>query len=93
MTTLRGVLEDSLAEFLTWLRAAWHADALCREHPDVNFFPERGEDVRPALAICGPCLAQTECEAAGIEGGEHGIWGATTGRDRRRMREGLRTAA
>ncbi len=33
-------------------RPAWHADAACREHPEVDWFPERGDDQGPAKAVC-----------------------------------------
>lgn len=66
---------------------AWQRDALCREHPDVNWFPERGEDTAPAKAICDRCLVQAECLAFVLEHRiEHGIWAATSARQRRVMR-------
>jgi WhiB family redox-sensing transcriptional regulator len=65
----------------------WHRDSLCREYPDVNFFPERGEDAQPARAICAVCLVAPECLAYALdEHVEHGAWAGTTGRERRRLR-------
>lgn len=66
---------------------AWQRDAACKEHPEVNFFPEKGEDVRPALAVCRGCLVVDECRAWAVENYEAGIWGGTSGRQRRGMRQ------
>lgn len=66
-------------------RPAWMADALCREHPEVRFFPERGEPTAPAKAICRDCLVRQECEAFGRDEA-HGIWGGLSNRERRRLR-------
>jgi WhiB family redox-sensing transcriptional regulator len=59
----------------------WMRDALCREHPEVSFFVERGEDVRPAKALCSACLVRGECIAyAAAQGFEFGIWGGLSAR-------------
>lgn len=80
-------LASTLAELE--VRPAWMADALCREHPDVRFFVERGEDVRPAKAVCDACLVRAECLAYAIEAGStlHGIWGGVSDRERGRLRQ------
>ena len=52
-----GALDDRLGH----LRPRFHADANCREHPDVSFFPERGESAEPALQVCARCIVRTEC--------------------------------
>lgn len=69
-------------------RPAWMADASCREHPDVNFFPERGEDVRAAKAVCSGCLVAEDCFAYAVGRGVYlsGIWAGTSDRQRRRAR-------
>jgi hypothetical protein len=77
---------DALSELRAWLagyRPAWHADALCKEYPDVDFLPGRGTDTLQARSICARCLVREECRDAGIAGDEVGIWGGTTGRNRR----------
>lgn len=64
-------------------RPKWHSDAACREHPELNWFPHRGEPQTAQLAVCDACLVRTECAAAGAF--EHdGIWGGQSGRGRRR---------
>jgi hypothetical protein len=74
---------DQLGDFLGWVRPRWHRDAVCREHPEVNFFPSLGEPSAPALAVCAGCLVSVECRAAAFDGNEQGIWAGTTGRSRR----------
>jgi WhiB family redox-sensing transcriptional regulator len=67
---------------------AGHADAACREHPEVSWFPERGEPTTAAKAICSGCLVKQECAAyaLGHEEALDGIWG-------RRQRAAMRRAA
>lgn len=72
---------DFLAALLR--RPSWQADALCREFPEINFFPERGEDLRPAKSVCRRCSVRPECEAFATEGHDVGIWGGTSAIERR----------
>jgi len=46
---------------LGYNRPSWQRDALCREHPTLAWFPERGQPAGPALRICGNCLVRAEC--------------------------------
>lgn len=65
----------------------WHRDALCQEFPEVEFFPDRGEDARPAKAICQRCLVQSDCLSWALEQGTlDGIWGGTSKRERKMLR-------
>jgi len=70
----------------------WHRDAACAEYPERanDWFPERGEDDRPAKAICQRCLVQRECLADALDHGTNlvGIWGGTSGRQRRELLAG-----
>ncbi len=81
-------LEDLLAAVAA-NRPAWHADALCREHPEVSWFAERGEPMGPAKDICARCLVLAECTAWALDQDQSlaGIWGGTTAPQRKRMRE------
>ena len=66
-------------------RPAWHADAACREAPaEVSWFIERGEDPRPAKAVCQRCLVADECRTWALDQGPElqGIWAGLTSRDR-----------
>jgi len=67
-------------------RPAFHADALCKEHPEVNFYPERGESADPAKAVCARCTVQAECLAWVLEhepAPPLGIWAGLSARQRR----------
>lgn len=60
--------------------------------PDL-FFPERGESVDAAKAVCAECPHRVECLEWALEAGEvDGVWGGESARTRRRMRT-ERTAA
>lgn len=66
-------------------RPAWHADAECRDTATAIFFPGRGEPSEPARAMCARCMVRAECATAGLDE-HHGIWGATSERERRKLR-------
>jgi len=73
--------------FLRELRPAWMADALCLEHPEVNFFPARGHSIAEAKALCGRCLVQRECrEYALADDALVGVWGGTSTQQREQLR-------
>ncbi|MEO5842042.1 MAG: WhiB family transcriptional regulator [Acidimicrobiales bacterium] len=74
-------------------RPAWHADALCREDPHINFFPAQGERTEPAKSLCASCLVRAECLDFALERGEkYGVWAATSERQRRHMRKVVSTS-
>lgn len=86
-TMFGDVLEvDAVDRFVSAL--AWHADGACVDHPDLApdaWFPRRGESAAAAQEVCRRCLVRVECAAYALaERVEHGIWGATTQRQRRR---------
>jgi WhiB family redox-sensing transcriptional regulator len=64
----------------------WRARGLCRSvDPDV-FFPAPSEPPDAAVALCRTCDVQGPCLAWALEVGDcHGVWGATTPRERRAM--------
>jgi WhiB family redox-sensing transcriptional regulator len=74
----------SLAELFD--RPAWMADALCREYPDVSFFPTRGQPTSPAKNVCAHCMVRQECldyiSSFGYDENRHGVWGGTSPRER-----------
>jgi WhiB family redox-sensing transcriptional regulator len=75
--------DDPIAELVASI-PPWHRDAVCQEHPEVDWFPEQGVDLAPARAVCARCLVRVECVAFALETGErHGIWGGTSARQRR----------
>jgi hypothetical protein len=78
-------LIDALAELASLLkRPAWHAQAACRGAGPASWFPGRGDDVRPAQAVCATCPVAEPCAAAGE--GETGIWGGMSERQRKHAR-------
>ena len=44
--------DSSRARVLRSLSGPWDRDALCREHPEVNFYPGRGESSEPRPKPC-----------------------------------------
>lgn len=72
---------DVVAVLTALARPPWHAHAACRGIGPALFFPERGEPAGPAKAVCADCPVVTPCRAAGD--GQAGIWGGTSGRERR----------
>ena len=68
-------------------RPEWQQHAACRGTDTKQWFPGRGDDVRPLREMCASCPVATECLEFALqfeEGG--GIWGGLTGNDRRGMR-------
>lgn len=73
---------------------AWVQSALCAGLPPDMFFPERGESVAEAKAVCARCSVATECLAYAVDTGQkHGIWGGQSERQRRRLRASARGTA
>jgi hypothetical protein len=68
----------------------WRRDAACRGVDPAIFMPERGGSADEARTYCRRCSVQRECleYALNLEQKEcMGVWGASTGRDRRRARK------
>lgn len=65
----------------------WHAESACLGADANTFFPARGdtEAVLAALAICATCTVVEQCLDENIEQ-KDGIYGGTTGAQRRKMR-------
>ena len=73
-------------------RPEWMRWGSCRDQPQRRFFPRRGHDTRLAKLICEGCAVQFECLAfAMVDDTLEGIWGGTSGWQRRQRRtEALR---
>ncbi len=66
--------------------AAWMAEGICRNHPPATFFPSDGVGVERARKICATCPAKEPClEYALTNRIDHGVWGGTSERERRRI--------
>jgi WhiB family redox-sensing transcriptional regulator len=67
----------------------WIADALCRQHPEVDFLADdKRDDVEPARAICRRCPVAQPCldYALALGASTTGVWGSTTGQERADIR-------
>lgn len=69
--------------------------ATCRSYPPATFFPSQGLGVLVAQQICSTCAVRNDClEFALTERIDHGVWGGTSERQRRRLlRQRQQTAA
>jgi len=74
----------------------WTKDAACKGAPIEIFFLERGcskHDSQPARQLCRNCDVQPQCLDYALsepESSVRGIWGGTTGKERRAMRRKIR---
>ncbi len=76
---------DDLERLLT--PPAWHKHAACRGVGAKVFFPDRGESLELARAICATCPVAREClDEALRDRDTHGIWAGTAYRQRLKMR-------
>jgi WhiB family redox-sensing transcriptional regulator len=61
------------------------ADALCKEHPNVEWFG--AQSTTTARAICGRCAVRRECyEYALADASLVGVWGGTSTVERQERR-------
>jgi len=70
----------------------WQDDAACRNDGDPDaWFAGPGESQRQAHAVevCLGCPVRARCLEEALTLGLAGVWGATSERERRRMRHGL----
>lgn len=65
----------------------WMEAAACRGMDTNMFFPERGEPVDNARAVCARCPVNAEClEYALANRDKFGVWGGKSERERRKLR-------
>lgn len=65
----------------------WQDSAACIGADTAIFFPESGDHVGPAKAICRACPVREQCLADALERGEvHGVWGGLSVKERRKYR-------
>jgi hypothetical protein len=68
------------------LDGAWRQRGACQAVDPETFFPAPSEPADAAVALCRTCDVQGACLAWALEVGDcHGVWGATTPRERRAM--------
>jgi len=71
----------------------WMAQGVCRGHEPSVFFPSDGVGVDRARKLCASCPVKEPClEYALAERIDHGVWGGTSERERRRILKRRRLA-
>lgn len=64
----------------------WMAIGKCRDLPPETFFPSDGVGVDRARKICAECSTKVQCLEYAMENHiDHGVWGGTSERERRRL--------
>lgn len=64
----------------------WMQVGLCKSVPPSTFFPSDGVGVEQARKICAECPVKAPClEYALFNRIDHGVWGGTSERERRRI--------
>jgi WhiB family redox-sensing transcriptional regulator len=68
------------------METPWMNDGSCRTHPPEVFFPSDGVGVTNAQRICSTCPVRQPCLEYALENRiDHGVWGGTSERERRRI--------
>ena len=86
----RSGSSGGLAEELLGLAGSpwWWFAGLCGQTDPELFFPEKGGSVRAAKAVCAGCPVHAEClEYALAHDERYGVWGGTSERERRRLKD------
>ena len=72
----------------------WMGQAGCRDEPPATFFPSDGVGVEVAQQICAICPVKGPCLEYALHNRiDHGVWGGTSERERRRIARRRRLAA
>ena len=65
---------------------AWMRRGNCREEPPSLFFPSDGTGVDIARQLCATCPVKEPCLEYALRNRiDHGVWGGTSERERRRI--------
>jgi WhiB family transcriptional regulator, redox-sensing transcriptional regulator len=68
------------------LETDWMAEGNCASRPPSVFFPSDGVGVDTARRICADCPVKDTCLEYALENRiDHGVWGGTSERERRRL--------
>jgi len=77
---------DERAKGWSRMELEWMAKGKCRMLPPETFFPSDGVGVDIARRICQDCPVKSPClEYAMANHIDHGVWGGTSERERRRL--------
>jgi len=72
----------------------WMARGNCATHRPDTFFPSDGVGVEVAKRVCEGCAVQQRCLEYALRNRiDHGVWGACSERQRRRILRARRLAA
>ena len=71
---------------------AWSKRAACSGQVELFYSETSKIKTARAKAICSKCDVRSECLSYAVENELHGIWGGTTGNERRKMRRAARKA-
>jgi WhiB family redox-sensing transcriptional regulator len=64
----------------------WMAEGNCRDEPPSMFFPSDGVGVDVARQLCATCPVKEPCLEYALRNRiDHGVWGGTSERERRRI--------
>lgn len=64
----------------------WMTQGNCSNHPPTAFFPPDGVGVERAKRVCAGCAVAVTCLEYALENRiDHGVWGGTSERERRRI--------
>ena len=64
----------------------WMAEGNCRDEPPSMFFPSDGVGVDLARQLCATCPVREPCLEYALRNRiDHGVWGGTSERERRRI--------
>lgn len=70
----------------------WQDLANCLGADPELFFPERGESLASAKAVCAGCVVRLDCLEYALDMSEKfGVWGGLSERERRQLRRTRRT--
>ena len=76
------------------MESNWMAVGSCSAQPPGLFFPSDGVGVEVAKKVCAECPSKEPCLEYALENRiDHGVWGGTSERQRRRILKARRTAA
>jgi len=69
----------------------WMDQGNCRHEPPSIFFPSDGVGVEVAKRICATCPVVDTCLTYALDNRiDHGVWGGSSERQRRRLLKGRR---
>jgi WhiB family redox-sensing transcriptional regulator len=64
----------------------WMATGNCADKPPSLFFPSDGVGVEVAKRVCVDCPVREQCLEYALDNRiDHGVWGGTSERERRRL--------